>query len=96
MQRTRTTGGTDVHDFKYMQLKRLLKSRGVDEKELHQCPSIDHLRLLGKSTGVLTDANELTMDVSTVAFVVAGARLKHFDIPFDQDGGRSGSGHCAY
>jgi len=75
MQRTRTTGGTDVHDFKYMQLKRLLKSRGVDEKELHQCPSIDHLRLLGKSTGVLTDANELTMDMEA-ALEVDIARIE--------------------
>jgi len=54
MQRINTEGGTDVSDLKYMALKRLLKSRGVEDSMVDAKPGVPSLVLLGVRSGVLT------------------------------------------
>jgi len=54
MQRINTEGGTDVSDLKYMALKRLLKSRGVEDSMVDAKPGVPSLVLLGVRSGALT------------------------------------------
>ena len=53
LERTTTVGGSDVEDLKYLKLKRLLKSRGIDKNACDSAPCIKHLKLLGIQRGVL-------------------------------------------
>jgi len=56
MERTYTTGGSDITDQEaksYMKLKKLLKARGVNAKLVDSCYGVHAIRLLGIKQGVL-------------------------------------------
>ena len=67
MQRVETVGGTDVTAVKFMQLKKLLCGRGVADDKLNACPSLQHLRLLGISEGILCDPAAEALDPEEAA-----------------------------